>query len=37
MAASREPAEDLVEMDLRAAGLGILAVLPVHQENSHRE
>ena len=30
-----EAAEDLVHMDLRAAGLGVLEVLPVDEKNAH--
>ena len=30
-----EPAEDLVEMNLRAAGLRILEILPVHEQDAH--
>ena len=30
-----EPAEDFVEMDLGAAGLGIFAILPVNKQDIH--
>ena len=30
-----EPAEDLVQVNLGAAGLRILAVLPVHEQDAH--
>ena len=33
--ARREPAEDLVQVDLGAAGLRIVAVLPVDEEQPH--
>jgi hypothetical protein len=33
--AGRQPAEDLVQVDLRAASLGVLAILPVDDENPH--
>jgi hypothetical protein len=35
MAARGEPAEDFVQMDLGAAGLRVLSVLPVDDENPH--
>jgi hypothetical protein len=35
MTARREATEDLVEMDLGAASLGILAILPVDDEDAH--
>jgi hypothetical protein len=35
VAARRETAEDLVQVVLRAASLGILAILPVDDEDAH--
>ena len=35
VAGRREPPEDLVQMDLGAAGLRIVAVLPVDEEQPH--
>jgi hypothetical protein len=33
--ASGEAPEDLVEVDLRPAGLGVLTVLPIDEQNAH--
>src|SRR4029077_1543450 len=35
VAATREPAEDLVQVDLRAAGVRILTVVPIHEQDLH--
>ncbi len=35
MAAGRETPEDLVQVDLRSPGKGILAALPVDEEQPH--
>ena len=35
MPARRQPAEDLMQVNLGAARLGIVAVLPVHEKDAH--